>query len=715
MTAHKPTGNAVRAMPGQRRDYRVLLIEDCQAEADLILAMFTGSRDFTFCVDHVQRYLEGMARLDDDIYDAVLLDLNLPDSSGLGGFERVHQLYPTLPVIILTNYRDEELALRAVREGAQDYLVKNDVDHRLLSRSLRYAIERAAAEAALLESEERYSLAIRGAQDVIWDWHLINQRSYFSPRLKAILGYGEDELGDDIQEWFTRVHPEDHHALRAALQDHIDGGSAHFEHEHRLITASGQYIWVLSRGLAIRDSSGAAYRIAGSLTDITRRKLAEERLLHDTLHDALTQLPNRVLFMDRLNQALRHARRDGQMQFAVLFFDLDRFKIINDSLGHAVGDELLIAVGRRLEKFLRPGDTLARLGGDEFAILLHGIDGSQGATHVADRIHDLFRQRFTLRDHEVFTSASIGVALHSAAYEQAEEILRDADLAMYRAKRSGSDGCAISDNGMHQRALETLRTEAELRWALERNELVMHYQPIICMHSGRVRGFEALLRWQHPQRGLIYPDAFIRVAEDTGLIIPIGWWALREACARLREWQRLFPMDPPIAVSVNISGRLFGSPDVGLRIAELLREHDLPPSSLHLEITESVIMDHGETTMSALAYLRQMGVQLHIDDFGTGYSSLSYLQRFSYDSLKIDRSFVMHMNEKSDSNAIVKTLVALGDMLGMRVIAEGVETQEQFQELKAMRCPEAQGYWFARPMQGADVEPFLARGPVAVN
>ena len=696
-------------------NFNVLLVEDSQAEADLIKAMFADATEATFQLEHVQRFLEGLKRLQNGTYDVVLLDLNLPDSIGLVGFEEAHRQFPTLPIIILTNDQDAVTAARAVREGAQDYLIKREIDYRLLSRSLRYAIERCRAEAALRESEERYGLAIAGAQDGIWDWHLDTDCAYFSPRMKAMFGFTDDAMTRGIGEWFARVNPDDSNSLQYALREHLEGRSQHFEHEHRIRTGDGRDLWVLSRGIAVRRPSGRAYRIAGSLTDITRRKTAEERLLHDTLHDALTRLPNRVLFMDRLNQALRQLRRDETKLFAVLFFDLDRFKTVNDSLGHAVGDELLIAAARRLEKFLRPGDTLARLGGDEFAILLNDIEGSQGATYVADRIHELFMQKFSIQGHEVFTSASIGIAMGSPEYDNSDDILRDADLAMYRAKNAALGSSTIYDGDMHENAVAALRIETDLRRAIDRQEFEMHYQPIVCMRTGRIVGFEALLRWRHPDRGLLYPDSFITTAEDTGMIVPIGWWVLREACYRTSEWQRLFPMDPPLSISVNISGKLFSRPEMANRIADMIEESGIQPGSLRLEITENAIMDHGEAALSALSYLRSLGVKLHIDDFGTGYSSLSYLQRFSYDSLKIDRSFVNRMSEKGDSNAIVKTICALGEMLGMQVIAEGVETKAQLRELVAMRCPEGQGFWFAKPMETSAVGGFLAKGPVSIN
>jgi diguanylate cyclase (GGDEF)-like protein/PAS domain S-box-containing protein len=694
---------------------RLLLVEDSMAEGDLIRDMLGRQGPGPFSVTHVQRLGAALPHLLAGEADVVLLDLNLPDTVGdLSGFEEVHRAAPSAPVIILTNVQSEQLAARAVRLGAQDYLIKREINETLLRRAIRYAVERKRAEEALRVSEERYALAVSGANDGLWDWDLASGRVYFSPRWKAILGYEPDEIGERIEEWLDRVHPEDLEALRCALEGHAAGSTRHFECEHRVYTRAGEILWVLSRGLAVRDVSGRAYRVAGSLTDITARKQAEARLVHDAFHDALTGLPNRALCLDRLEHALKQYRRDPEKVFGVLFFDLDRFKTINDSLGHSVGDLLLVEVARRLQRFLRPGDTVARLGGDEFAILLTDIGGMAGATHVAERIHELLAQPFSVGGHEVYTSASIGIAMCAEKYERPEELLRDADLAMYRAKQTGSGCCEVFDSDMYESAVALLKLETDLRRAVEREEFVIHYQPIVSLVTGRILGFEALLRWRHPERGLVLPDHFIPAAEETGLIVPIGWWALRTACSQTREWQRLFPVEPPVSISVNISGKLFLAPDMAARLLEILEASGLPPESLHLEITESAMMDHREAAVTELTRLRAAGVKLHIDDFGTGYSSLTYLQRFSYDSLKIDRSFVSGMHHEEEGTALVRAIVALGKMLNMNVIAEGVETPEQYHWLQAMACPEAQGFWFSRPLDRNAASLLLqARRPLA--
>ncbi|HVN77195.1 MAG TPA: EAL domain-containing protein [Thermoanaerobaculaceae bacterium] len=698
-------------MDGTTRPLSVLLIEDSPEEAELIEMMLAQSRREVVHVDHVARLCDGLARLAAAPVDVILLDFTLPDSRGLVSFQKARTAAPHVPIVILTNLDDEETALSAVREGAQDYLVKRQVDNELLLRSIRYAIERMNSERALWESEERYALAVNGANDGIWDFNLITGTAYFSPRWKSMLGYRDDEIGSGIEEWFSRVHPDDRIGLRKAFDAHLGGHQPHFEHEHRMIDKNGSSIWVLSRGLAVRDGSGKPTRVAGSLTDITARKRAEEQLLHDALYDALTQLPNRTLFLDHLGLAMEQSRRRKDAMVALLFIDLDRFKNINDSLGHSVGDELLVELARRLTRFLRPGDTVARLGGDEFAILLNDIHGPGDATRVAERVQDLMREKLVIGGREVFTSASIGVALSNPSYRAPEEILRDADTAMYRAKAAGRGCYQVFDQTMHRSVVALLKLETELRQAVEKNQFLMHYQPIVSLEDKRIVGFEGLVRWLHPERGLISPSRFIGVAEETGLIVPLGWWVLEQACRHARDWQRVVPAEPPLYVSVNVSGKVVMQPDMYDRVVAILEQTGLSPSSLRLEITENVIMDHGDLALQKLAQFHRLGVQFSVDDFGTGYSSLSYLQRFSYDTLKIDRSFISGMETTGDASAIVKTIVALANMLKINVVAEGVETAVQFEKLREIGCSHAQGFWFSRPVDRSAAEAMLLQAP----
>ena len=685
------------------------MIEDDSVEATLLRELLAKSPCGTAVIDHVERLLAGLDSLNQQHYDVVLLDLNLPDGRGISNLQRVKEVAPQVPVIILTNVEDENCAVAAVAEGAQDYLIKRTVTSELLYRSIRYAIARNDAECSLRASEQRYALAAAGARDGIWDWDLEHDSIYYSPRWLALLRLSGSEAPPAPATWFERVHEQDRAGLSKALEAHLNGATPHFEYEFRINTGAGQLLWVLARGVAIRNAAGQATRIAGSLSDISDRKSTEAMLVHEALHDALTGLPNRNLFLDRLDLALKQHRRDRKRTFAVLFLDLDRFKAINDSLGHAAGDELLVEFGRRLGMFLRPGDSVARLGGDEFAILLTDVSGLSEATLVAERIHDLLSQKFINCDKEVYASASIGIALSGPKYERPGDLLRDADLAMYRTKHRRNGSYAVFDNLMHESALQRLELETDLRSALNRSELVIYYQPIVSLEHMRVIGFEALLRWFHPVRGLIGPDDFIPMAEESGVIGALTWWVMREACRQVREWQDSDPGFAELSISVNVSSRLFSEPDFALRTRAILDDIGLAPGSLHLEITENALLQHEAATIRELSALQEIGVKLHLDDFGTGYSSLSYLSLFNYDTLKIDRSFVAPSADGNRHRRIVDALISLGRVLGMDVIAEGVETQEQAQKLRDLDCPTAQGFWFSKPLPADSAHALLLR------
>lgn len=682
----------------------VLLIEDDSIEAALIGEQLSGAR-----IEHVQRLRAGIDRLAAQPFDVVLLDLNLPDGSGIDNLHRVRAAAPAVPVVIMTNVEDENGAVAAVAEGAQDYLIKRQITPELLSRAIRYAIARQEADSSLRASEERYALAVAGARDGIWDWDLVRGEVHYSPRWCTMLGLCPDSVASTPAAWLTRVHEEDRSGIEKALHAHITGATPHLEHEFRIRTGGGQMLWVLCRGVAVRAALGQATRLAGSLTDISDRKLAEALLVHEVMHDPLTGLANRSLFLDRLDLALKQHRRDLARRFAVLFLDLDRFKSVNDSLGHAAGDELLVEFGKRLQSFLRPGDSVARLGGDEFAILLTDVGDLADATLVAERIRDLLSMKFVLAGKDVYTSASIGIALSGPEYERPGDLLRDADMAMYRTKHRRSGSYGVFDGIVHDSALSRLELETDLRSALERDELVPYYQPIVSLDRMIVLGFEALLRWFHPVRGLIGPEEFIPLAEKCGIIGPISWWVMQEACRQTREWQTAHPEFPDLSVSVNVSSRLFSEPEFATRTLAILNRTGLRPEALHLEITENALLQHEAVTIRELTTLQHVGVKFHLDDFGTGYSSLRYLSLFNYDTIKIDRTFVAGDTDVHRNRRIVDALISLGRTLGMEVIAEGVETAEQAQRLRELDCRVAQGFWFSKPLPSASARALLAR------
>lgn len=521
-----------------------------------------------------------------------------------------------------------------------------------------------------------------------------------------LTGYHPQELlGDSTLTYNTLIDPQDLSQLLAAIAAAVKGDSF-YAVEYRIHTKLGQIKWFLEQGSTVVNAQGKVLGLEGFITDISELKQAEAQLKHDAFYDKLTGLPNRSLFMNHLEYCIKRVKRHPDQIFAVLFLDLDRFKVVNDSLGHAAGDQLLVTIAERLRSCVRETDTLARLGGDEFTILLEGVKDLSDALHVCNRIQQAVNQPFILNGREVLTTVSTGVALSTMGYDDPEQLLHNADAAMYRAKTLGKAQWEVFTADMHSNASALLQLEVDLRKAVDRQEFQLHYQPIYHLETTQIVGFEALLRWHHPLRGLVSPAEFIPVAEDTGLILPISWWVLQEACRQLHQWQQAYPADTPLFVSVNFSSKQFTEVGLISRIEKILQETGLAPQSLKLEITESAIMEHAESTAAKLLEIKALGIQLGIDDFGTGYSSLSYLHRFPVDILKIDRSFVSAM-DSHENLQIVSTIAILSQNLGMRAVAEGVETAEQAAQLRAMGCQYAQGYFFSRPIDASGIERLL--------
>ena len=563
----------------------------------------------------------------------------------------------------------------------------------------------------LAERDQLFQLISENAADMIALVDCDGRRLYNSPAYQKVLGYSPEEL--KATSSIEQIHPDDRaRVLKAAERASLSGRGERME--YRVRHKDGTWRTLESTASPIRNAKGQTEKLVIVNRDITERKRAEEMLVHNAFHDGLTNLPNRALFLDRLQHALTLSKKRSNYKFAVLLIDVDEFKIINDSLGHTAGDELLIQIGQRLKDSVRQvdtvsrprasevlgrptnDDTLARLGGDEFTILLDDIRDPIEAVRVAERVQAELATPFVVNHQEIVISASIGIASSTSPHTQAEDLLRDADIAMYRAKRAGKARCEVSDTAMHANAVKRLRLETDLRKALDQGEFRVYYQPIVSLQTGKITGFEALTRWQRPE-GILPPIEFIAVAEEIGLIIPMNRQLLREACQHLRSWQSEFPSSPPLTMSVNITSREFAQPDLASEIRKSLEQTGVDPGCLQLEITETIAMGDAEKSGHVLAQLKATGIGLSIDDFGTGYSSLSRLRRIPVDTLKIDRAFISHMDSDPENREIVRIIIMLAHNLGLKVVAEGAETEEHINLLKQLNCEMAQGYFFSRP------------------
>ena len=592
--------------------------------------------------------------------------------------------------------------------GFDDYIISIGVD----------ITERRQMEEALHERDRRYELVVNSTEDGVWEWRFAENQIYYSKQWLTNVGYNKEpgRNGPPV-EWFSRIHPEDFEVFKADLVRYLKGSKTPFYSEHRLLHQDESYHWVISRGSVDEDKEGNIYRMVGSLSDINKQKVAEQKLMYSAWHDALTGLPNRTLFMNHLERSIDLAKEYKDYLFAVLFIDLDRFKVINDSLGHLAGDKLLIEISQRLKAQVRSTDTVARFGGDEFAILLDDIAHADEAKKIAARIQEAAAQAIDLAEGEVFTSASIGIALSSTGYEWPQDILRDADTTLYRAKALGRSRYEVFEIGMRTQAEAVLQLEAELRQAIDRHEFQVYYQPITDLKTGQITGVEALLRWQHPERGLINPDEFIPLAEETGLILVIGSWVLQAACVQLHNWHQAGYTT--LRMTVNVSPQQFQklSPatladeetqSLQELVEQILNQTSVPADRIELEITENLVRLYDEFDLGSLHHLRALGVRIAIDDFGVG-SSLSFLKHFPIDTLKIDQSFVKEIVEDAGDAAFVRAIIAMAHSLSLKVIAEGVITEAQKTFLRKLKCDEIQGYLFSQPLPAQEITKLLQK------
>ncbi|MBU4334051.1 MAG: EAL domain-containing protein [Candidatus Omnitrophica bacterium] len=553
--------------------------------------------------------------------------------------------------------------------------------------------------------EERYMLSSLGSDEGLWDWNFDTNEIYYSKNWKKIIGYDDDEIVGKPEEWFSKIHLNDVDRVKKVLTADNKIPNTQITTTYQILHSDGDYRWVTTKGTFLDDKNGRINRIVGSQKDITLQKVAEHQLLHDALHDNLTGLANRALFFDRLAFFIERAKRIKDYKYAVVFMDLDRFKVINDSLGHLFGDQLLIQIAEILKKNMRGNDTIARLGGDEFTILLDAVEDIGDAIRFAKRIQREITTSFNIKGHDIFVTASIGIAISTPEIKRPEEILRNADISMYQAKAKGRSRHEIYRPEMHTTALNLFYLEKDLRNAIDNNEFELYFQPIISSESGKIIRLEALIRWNHPERGLVNPMSFIPLAEETGLIIDIGEWVLRQSCIESKKWQDSLNID--IGVSVNFSARQFQFQNIAKLIQKVSKDTNVNLHNLEIEITETTAMKNIDYSVKVLNELRLLGLKISIDDFGIGYSSLSCINILPIDSIKIDRTFTRNIGGETKNVIIVENLISMAHNLKLKVVAEGVETPEQLQFLMEKKCDELQGYLFSKPLSCEKMYDFI--------
>jgi diguanylate cyclase (GGDEF)-like protein/PAS domain S-box-containing protein len=678
----------------------VLLIHDDAAKAAVVKDALLNSLDGFFTVEWAESCSEGLRRLRVDGREriaAILVSLFLPDSEGLKTFDRIFRLCPDVPILVLTNLEHESAAKLAVQRGAQDYLFEDDLGSYLLPKALRNMLERSSNAETLFREQERAQVTLDSIGDAVVCTDVLSNVTFLNPIAEALTGWTANEAkGRPFTEVFRIIDVLDNRSA-------IDLMSLVIKTNKTLNLPDG-CILIRRDGIesAIEDSTAPIHDRRGSVTggvmvfhDVTQARAMSEKMSHLAQYDYLTDLPNRLLLDDRLTQAISAAHRHQRL-LAVLFVDVDRFKHVNDSLGHLVGDKLLLSIAHRLVGSVRSSDTVSRQGGDEFVILLSSITHAEDAALSALKIVRAASLPYRVEDHDLQITVSVGIGIYPDDGLDAETLVKSADIAMLNAKDSGRNNYQFFRSTMNEHALERQSLEGSLRHALERAEFMLHYQPKVDLETESLTGAEALIRWRQPERGIIYPMNFIPIAEQSGYIVPIGRWVLREACRQRQEW--LDADLAPVPIAVNISAVELRSKNFAKHVRDILEETGLEPQYLEFELTETAFMQDPQLTIAVLCELKGMGIRLTLDDFGTGYSSLSYLKRFPIDALKIDKSFVRGLCTNFDDSKLVSAVINLGRSFHLQVIAEGVETREQFVALQAQNCAEGQGYYFQKPM-----------------
>lgn len=682
---------------------KILLIEDHKPDAIILRELLREEGNQSWALQHVLRLDDALMLLTQEHFDLALLDLSLPDAFGQEAFKRLHQRAPNLPIIVLTGLDDQALAMELAQEGAQDYLVKGHLNSGILYRAIHYAVERKRSEVKLRLAATVFDSTLEGILITDAKTNIISANQAFC----AITGYELSELIEHTPK-----------LLKSARHS-----KAFFRQLWAILNKTGQWrgeiwnrrkngeifpTWVNISSVPNATGEHISHYVA-VFTEITELKLSEERLNYLAHHDPLTGLPNRLLFKDRLEQAVLHTHRQKCM-IAIMFLDLDRFKLINDTLGHATGDELLIAVAERLRRCTREIDTIARLGGDEFAIILSSMQQEEDVEHVARKIIQSLSSVYFVGGHEVFITTSIGIVLYPDIHADRSKLLENADVAMYHAKKNGRNNYQFYSADMNAAAFERLMLETNLRRALERNEFKLFYQPQVDVQTNQITGVEALIRWQHPELGLVSPNEFIPLLEETGLIISVGEWVIHTACQQVREW--LDKGFSPLTMAVNLSARQFRQPNLVETIESILHQYQLPPELLELELTESTIMDSIDNTVAILKQLRHMGIKIAIDDFGTGVSSLGYLKYFPIDTLKISHDFVLNLPKDTVDASIATAVISLTRSMQISSVAEGVENDEQLAFLQGQECERIQGYLFSHPLPAESMTQLLVNRQV---